>query len=97
MILEFVPEAPTKGMAGGVPSRQYFTETSSLFTLSLDLSIKHNSSATRIQFKKYFFVTSPVLHHFFLIELLIIYQVIIYPILLNILASIYFFMLVMQL
>ena len=67
MILEYVPEAPTKGVAGGhsLISCQYFAKTSSLFTFSVNLFIKHNSSARRIQFKKYFFLTSPVLHHFF--------------------------------
>ena len=66
MIREYVPETSTTGVAGGVirsPSRQYFTKTSSLFTLSLSFFIKHNSSATRIRFKKYFFVISPVLHY----------------------------------
>ena len=61
MILEYVPETPTKGVAGGVicaPSCQHFAKTLTLLTLSLNLFIKHSSSAARIQFKKHFFVTS---------------------------------------
>ena len=41
-----------------LPSRQYFANTSSLLTLSLYLFIKHSSSAIRIQYKKYYFITS---------------------------------------
>ena len=61
MIQEYVSEAPDKvgGRRGhSLPCRQYFAETSSLLTLSLNLFIKHSNSATTIQLKKYFFVTT---------------------------------------
>ena len=52
MILECVPEAPTKGVAGGLisPLPSIFCKDV-IVTLSRNLFIKHSSSATKIQLK----------------------------------------------